>query len=158
MWYHNKPIKFECQPGCGKCCLTSKGEYGTVTYHHTDVEKLSADDKKELIWVGRANTKKPGYWEQPTSEKSQCMFLEDIPFVGGMYLVHLGGDKECGIHKNKPKPCAAYPFWPSIMESEDKWNKEAEFCPGIGKGDIVPVEEIKQKLDGIRDYPNLEKC
>ena len=153
MWWKNKPIKFECQPGCGKCCLTGCGEHNTVTYHHTDVNKLFEEDKKQLIWVGRASMDKPGYWVQPTSEDNQCMFLESS------YLDDTGikCDYECGIHENKPKPCAAYPFWPSVMESEERWNKEAEFCPGIGKGDVVPVEEIKKKLDGIRDYPNLER-
>ncbi len=150
MWYHNKPIKFECQSGCSKCCLTEKGEYGSVTYHHTDVQRLDAHDRKELIWVGRANMTKPDYWIQPTSEGSQCMFLVDVPFGGG--------PKQCGIHKVKPKPCAAYPFWPALMESEERWNKEAEFCPGIGQGDVVPIDTIEAKLKSIKDYPNLERC
>ena len=149
MWYLSRLLRFECDPSCSKCCEVEKGEYGQVTFHHSDVKRLTEDQRKEVIWLGRANMKKPDYWEVPTTCNTPCNFLVDVPFGGG--------PKRCGIHNDKPNPCQAYPFWPTIMESERVWNKEAEFCPGIGDGDIVPIAEIRAKLDSVKDYPKLER-
>ncbi len=149
MWYHDKELKFECQEGCSKCCEVESGEYGHVSFHHTDVERLSVQERKEVIWLGRANTKKHEYWEVPITWNSPCMFLENYAADGDPDI------NGCNVHNVKPKPCAAYPFWPVVMESEEAWNKEAEFCPGIGKGDVII--DVQERLDSVKDYPNLER-
>lgn len=151
MWYHNKEIKFECQPDCGKCCQVEPGEYGHVTFHHTDVNRLSVQDGKEVIWLGRANLKDSEYWEVPITHSTECLFLSYL-YEKSAFRFSMG----CNIHADKPKSCAAYPFWPSIMASEDEWNKEAEFCPGIGKGEVIT--DVQERLDSVKDYPGLERC
>lgn len=156
MWYHDKELKFECQTDCSKCCQVEGGEYGHVTFHHSDVSRLDAQQKKEVVWLGRANMNKTQYWEVPITWNRACLFLEEY--------VDRVNDKadwqkfsKCSIHDKKPVPCAAYPFWPEVMKSEEAWLKEAEFCPGIGKGEVVPARNIDARIDSVRDYPKLER-
>ena len=49
----------------------------------------------------------------------------------------------CSIHPVKPTQCRTYPYWPSLVESRALWAQEAKFCPGIGKGDLVQINEAR---------------
>ena len=83
-----------------------------------------------------------GYLYLPTFTDNECTFYKDT---------------KCEVHVNKPKPCTHYPFWPSIMESEDRWLRESEHCPGIGKGPEVSRGYISKCLGELKNYPELER-
>jgi len=61
-------------------------------------------------------------------------------------------DEGCTVYPARPVQCISYPFWPSILSSEESWQKEAEFCPGIGKGPLLTEEEIHKRMK-LRDEP-----
>jgi len=53
---------------------------------------------------------------------------------------------KCSVYQARPIQCRTYPFWEEILKSEKAWNEEAAYCPGIGKGTIVPPEKIIESL------------
>jgi Fe-S-cluster containining protein len=67
---------------------------------------------------------------------SQCHFLE----AGG-----------CSIHPAKPTQCRIFPFWPELAGSRREWKKTARYCPGIGKGPLVQIEEARRQAAEMRD-------
>jgi hypothetical protein len=61
----------------------------------------------------------------------------------------LGGNEQngwCQIHDVKPMQCKTYPFWPHIAEDDAKWKREAERCPGIGQGPVIPKKLVQIQL------------
>ena len=59
-----------------------------------------------------------------------CPFLEE------------GG---CSIHPAKPAQCRVFPFWPELVESRREWLKTARYCPGIGKGPLIQIEQAREQ-------------
>jgi Fe-S-cluster containining protein len=63
----------------------------------------------------------------------------------------------CSIHAVKPTQCRTYPFWPSLVESQDNWKVEGQFCPGIGKGDLVQIKIARQIASELpKTFPTLK--
>jgi uncharacterized protein len=131
-WWETEPIQFECQPDCFKCCTKP----GVVNFDRGDIydaakflEIKTSDFKRKFL------KKDFGVYEMELEEGQVCRFLT------------LQG---CAIHPAKPKQCHAYPFWKENLRTRNHWQLTAGFCPGIGKGPIVPTEEIKQRLKDFR--------
>ena len=51
----------------------------------------------------------------------------------------------------KPTQCRTFPFWPDLLGSEDEWKETKRYCPGIGKGDFVPLAEVERALAEMRE-------
>jgi Fe-S-cluster containining protein len=133
-------MRFQCQPGCTKCCE----EKGFVYFTERDIERaaefLSMPGKKfENRFIYRTkNTRR-----LRTPQNGQCIFLRD------------GG---CSIHPVKPAQCRIFPFWPELVESSKEWNKTAAWCPGIGKGKLVQTETARVQAAEMRAaYPHMYK-
>ena len=76
-----------------------------------------------------------GYWHLRHPEKD-CEFLEG---------------KRCGVYEARPTQCRTWPFWPENMNAKS-WTREiAPFCAGVGKGRLVPREEIEALLARERE-------
>ena len=43
----------------------------------------------------------------------------------------LAGDHECSAYRARPKGCADFPFWPSVLEDAQGWERAVAMCPGI---------------------------
>ncbi len=55
-------------------------------------------------------------------------------------------EKGCSVYEGRPRQCRTYPFWMSILESEEHWEEEKKSCPGIGGGRRYSKEEIDDLL------------
>ena len=114
-------IRFECQPGCTKCCEVT----GYVYLTESDLENAAAFlglSLKEFEARYVIRFKHVLRFRKPRT--GQCHFLES------------GG---CAIHPVKPVQCRLYPFWPELVENRDRWRQESRSCPGIGKGELVQI-------------------
>ena len=129
-WW-SEGLKFQCQ-GSGKCC-TSHGEYGFVFLTKDDRKRMADHLKLSLA----AFTKK--YCEQSNGfyhlkedgKNPDCFFLKD---------------KRCSIYEARPVQCRTWPFWPDVMNAKT-WKKEVvTFCPGVGKGAVIPATRIREVL------------
>ena len=132
-WWEAEPIRFECQADCFKCCMKP----GVVNFDRGDIHNASkflemktSDFKKKFL------KKDFGVYEMELEEGQVCQFLTM---------------QGCAIHPAKPKQCQTYPFWKENLRTRNHWELTAGFCPGIGQGPVIPVEEIKQRLKDFRD-------
>jgi hypothetical protein len=66
---------------------------------------------------------------------AQCEFLKD------------GG---CSVHEAKPFQCASFPFWPELVGNTKNWRKTGEWCPGIGKGELVQIQIARVIAEDMR--------
>ena len=74
---------------------------------------------------------------------AQCEFLKD------------GG---CGVHVAKPTQCRTFPFWPELIESRKEWHTTGSWCPGIGQGELVNIENARSVAGEMRTaHPHLYK-
>jgi uncharacterized protein len=60
------------------------------------------------------------------------------------------------VHPAKPTQCRAFPFWPELIEDEKQLEEAAQWCPGIGKGNLVPVAELEKSAREMKkSYPHM---
>jgi uncharacterized protein len=124
-------VQFECQ-GSGQCC-TSHGEFGFVYVTPEDRERfgkhlgISAEE-----FTSQYCEKTGGIWHLREDQKNMdCMFLDG---------------KRCGVYEARPTQCRTWPFWPEVMNAKT-WKKDVQaFCPGVGKGRLIPADEIIRNL------------
>ena len=61
-------------------------------------------------------------------------------------------DNRCTIYEARPMQCRTWPFWPEHMSAR-KWAKEVgSYCPGVGKGRVIPAEEIRENLEVVKAW------
>ncbi len=129
--FYEQGLRFQCQ-GSGKCC-TSHGEFGFVF--------LSLEDRKRFAeYFGLTNgefkkqycDKTNGIWHLKEDPKNpDCMFLKN---------------KKCSVYEARPNQCRTWPFWPDLMNAK-AWKTEViDFCPGVGKGPLIPKSEIEKNI------------
>jgi len=133
-------IRFECQPGCTKCCEVS----GYVYLTEEDLARaarhlgLSAAEFEQR-YVYR--TKHMRRLRKPRSPRGkQCHFLTA---------------EGCRIHPVKPVQCRLFPFWPELVESRRDWAATGKWCPGIGKGPLIQITAAMETASEMkRAYPD----
>ena len=133
-------MKFECQSGCTKCCE----QQGFVYLNEGDIARL-ADHLKltvadfEAQYVYRTTNMR----RLRVPRHAQCSFLD-------------GGG--CSVHAAKPTQCRTFPYWPELLDSRRAWHRTGEWCPGIGKGELINIEAANAAAEEMRAvYPRLYK-
>ncbi len=114
-------MRFQCQSGCTKCCEQQGFVYLTeddIKHLAAFVEMSAAAFEKRYVYRTR-NLRR-----LRVPRHAQCEFLKD------------GG---CSVHPAKPLQCAAFPFWPELVGNKRNWREAGEWCPGIGKGELVQI-------------------
>jgi hypothetical protein len=122
--------RFACVSGCTQCCR----QPGAVTLTREDVVRIAQYLGMSIRRFEKKHTERvDGYSNLRLQGKEQR-----CPFLGG-------NDERgwCRVHAAKPTQCATYPFWPHIAASEASWAREAQICPGIGQGEVVPPELVQ---------------
>ena len=133
-------LRFECQPGCTECCT----QKGFVYISQEDLLRMAAF----VGMTARAFEKKYVY------RSSRSMRLRVPRATTCPFLV----DGGCGIHPAKPTQCRIFPFWPELLESKREWQKTARYCPGIGKGPLIQIENVQAQAAEMRQaYPSMYK-
>ncbi len=130
-WWKNG-VRFECQAS-GKCC-TSRGEFGYVYLTPEDREKMADffGVTAEEFTAKYCEKSPGGIWAlKEIKERPDCQFLK------------LG---KCTVYEARPTQCRTWPFWPEMMNAKS-WNQEVvNYCPGVGKGRLIPAAEIEKTL------------
>ncbi|MFQ5449359.1 MAG: YkgJ family cysteine cluster protein [Nitrospinaceae bacterium] len=131
-WWEKEPLRFECQPDCFKCCCKP----GFVYFDREDIREISkylncTPSEFKSTYLKRDD----GDWVIEVENDAPCTFLTC---------------EGCSIHPSKPKQCRSYPFWKENLDSKNIWRLLGGFCPGVDRGPMVPVEEIKTILKKFR--------
>jgi Fe-S-cluster containining protein len=131
-WYKDG-LRFTCSR-CGHCCT---GEPGYVWTTDEDLKAIaefrgeSVEEVRALFtrWTDRGRTLR----EKPNGD---CVFYDRK--VG------------CTVYPVRPPQCRTWPFWESNLATPEEWEHTCQVCPGSGKGELIPVEEITRRLKVIR--------
>jgi Fe-S-cluster containining protein len=121
---------FSCT-GCGRCC---RGEPGAIFFTPEEGERV-----RKFLGLDEAKFKRDCVtlaWGRPSFRERRngdCVFYDAL-------------SAKCSIYHIRPLQCALFPFWPSVMESREVWDKEALRCPGMNSGQFHTAEEIKGAL------------
>ncbi len=134
-------FRFECQPGCTECCTKE----GDVWMTDDDVERAA-----ELLDVT------PGEFRETYCETVAGELRLTTPEDGHCHFLLEGA---CAIHEAKPVQCRTFPFWTEHVENKRSWKKLSRFCPGIGVGEILPVEHVRRQTQDCADaFREIEKA
>jgi Fe-S-cluster containining protein len=125
-WY--KGVRFACQ-GSGKCCV-SRGAYGYVY--------LTLEDRQRLARTLGMATR--DFTHRYCTKTNGLFHLKDA----GPDCVFLEGSR-CSVYEGRPTQCRTWPFWPENMGAR-AWTAIAAFCPGVGRGRILPRAQIEEIL------------
>jgi len=131
-------LRFECQPGCTACCT----QRGFVYLTEPDLLRAAA-------FLGM----RPAEFERRYVYRTRHRLRLRVPREARCYF--LCGDG-CSIHPAKPTQCRIFPFWPELLESRREWKKTARYCPGMGKGPLIQIEDARQQAKEMRQaYPEM---
>jgi Fe-S-cluster containining protein len=131
-WYKDG-LRFTCTR-CGHCCT---GEPGFVWVEDEELEAIAefrGEDAEEM----RALFTRKGYRGITLREKGNgdCVFYDR--------------DQGCTIYPVRPRQCRTWPFWESNVQTPEDWQRTCTVCPGSGRGELIPPEEITRRLKVIR--------
>jgi hypothetical protein len=129
-------MRFSCQPGCTRCCT----QKGWVYLGAEDIRGLAA-------FLGMSARKFKSDYVYSTRNHSRIRRRQGTcPFLK---------PDGCSVHPVKPTQCRVFPFWPELIEDKKEFAETARWCPGIGKGNVVSVEKLKESArDMQKAYPN----
>jgi Fe-S-cluster containining protein len=131
-------LRFECQPGCTACC-TQRG-----FVYLTEADLLRAAD-----FLGM----RPAEFERRYVYRTRHWLRLRVPREARCYFLRGDG---CSIHPAKPTQCRIFPFWPELLDSRREWKKTARYCPGMGKGPLIQIEDARQQAQAMRQaYPEM---
>jgi len=132
VWYEGG-LRFECTR-CGNCCTGAPG-YVWVTpeelaaiaaYRHEPVEETT------------------GLYTRPEGRR------RTLREKGNGDCVFWDRRAGCTVYPVRPTQCRTWPFWASNVESPEAWQQTAAGCPGCGRGELIPVEEITRRVREIK--------
>ncbi len=127
-WYH-EGLRFQCTQ-CGNCCTGAPG----VVWVTEEELKSIADFRNESIGETRITH---------TRLIGNRVTLRD--FANGDCTFLDPQSRRCTIYPVRPAQCRTWPFWNSNLESPAAWSQARVKCPGMGQGDLVQLETIRQQ-------------
>lgn len=121
-------LRFECQR-CSACC---SGAPGYVWLSGADLASLA-----DAFRMGQDEFIRRYCVEVDIGEGFALSLSETAD-----YRCVLLGENGCLAYGARPIQCRTYPFWDTVLESQESWENEARNCPGIGNGRLVGADEI----------------
>src|SRR5689334_6149623 len=100
-----KPVRFQCQSGCTRCCENK----GFVYLSEKDVTRIA-----EFLKMPQA--------EFEAKHVYRTAHQRRLRIRRGMSCTFLTKEG-CSIHEVKPVQCRAFPFWPELLENKREWSK-----------------------------------
>ncbi|KAL7529882.1 hypothetical protein ACHAXR_003206 [Thalassiosira sp. AJA248-18] len=119
-WYENG-LEFSCT-GCGKCCKVdgdvwlAPEEVDNIVNHlgYNQSNASSINDFRQKYVraeVTPADGDQSQSWMCLKRKEGACVFLDPIG--------------KCSIYDVRPVQCSTYPFWPSLLKSQQAWEEES---------------------------------
>jgi Fe-S-cluster containining protein len=135
-----KGLRFGCTM-CGNCC---SGPPGYVL----------VDDDECAALARRLGLGVEDFIRQYTNVMSEGRSLNERHGPSGYDCVFLDrqtvpGKAVCGVYEDRPKQCRSWPFWPSLLASRRSWEAARRTCPGIDRGELIPLERVRVLRDSI---------
>ena len=131
--FYKDGLKFSCKQ-CSYCCCGFAG-----------VVRLSKEDLDRLVeWSGLTEEQFLQVYCRHVEDYDGSTFLSLRDLSNNSCILWEKGG--CSAYQARPLQCRTYPFWKSVLKSEDTWKEEAKTCPGINTGLLHSREEIDAEL------------
>jgi Fe-S-cluster containining protein len=131
-WYKDG-LRFQCTR-CGNCCT---GPPGFVWVNEEEIAALARFLGETVAEVTalytRAVERRRSLREKANGD---CVFFDRR--------------EGCTVYPVRPRQCRTWPFWESNVKTPEAWKQTCTVCPGSGKGELIPAEEITRRLKVIR--------
>jgi hypothetical protein len=127
-------FRFECQPGCTNCCR----QPGEVW--------LTAEDRDRI--AAHLGLSVRAFVERYCTREEDDELKLSVPAADSCHFLLEEG---CSIHDVKPVQCRTYPFWPEHVRTRPSWKKLERVCPGVGVGELLPVEQVRAAAQECAD-------
>ena len=131
-WYRDG-LRFSCTR-CGRCCT---GEPGFVWVNRAELEAIAGplgEPREEVTALySRPEGKRRTLREKANGD---CVFWDR--------------EAGCTVYPVRPRQCRTWPFWESNVATPTAWERTKRVCPGSGKGELIPAEEITRRLKVIK--------
>lgn len=140
-WYADG-LRFKCTM-CGNCCT---GPPGWVSFTDEEAAAMAAElgvSLREFMREFTHTTRgRRSLRENLTDHGYDCVFLdrESVP-----------GKALCRVYRSRPEQCRTWPFWPENLRHPRQWEAAAQICPGIDRGELVPLRVIVERRDRTPD-------
>jgi len=142
-WYADG-LRFACTQ-CGNCCT---GPPGAVWFEADEGGAMAAAlGLDETAFYERYARRIGRSWslrERKTEHGYDCIFLD---------RKRAPGRAVCGLYGARPTQCRTWPFWPENLRTRRAWEnvRRVTPCPGMNKGPVVPIEQIRIQRDAGAD-------
>jgi Fe-S-cluster containining protein len=131
-WYHDG-LRFRCTR-CGNCCTGSPGFVWVNEEERAAIaDFLGEDHERFRALYTRRHERGISLRERANYD---CIFYE--------------AGTGCTIYPVRPAQCRTWPFWESNISSPEAWQRTCSVCPGAGKGDLIPADEITLRAKVIK--------
>jgi len=131
-------MRFECQPGCIRCCE----QRGHVYVTRDDIVRLAA-----FLGLTRAEFRRRYLCGEAPLLRFRKQRHKQCPF-----LLADG----CSVHPAKPLQCSSFPFWPEILGSTAERRNTAAYCPGLNRGPLVNLTLAREVSGQVQEaFPIL---
>ena len=133
-------LRFSCTM-CGNCCtgpegyvLVSDDEAGALA------RRLGLGVDDFVARYTRVTREGRSLTERLTAAGYDCVFLDRET---------MAGKAVCGVYEDRPRQCRTWPFWPSNLRSRAAWEKAKRICPGMDKGQLHELVQVRVARDGF---------
>jgi uncharacterized protein len=140
-WFaQGEGLSFQCTL-CGNCCTGPEG-YVLVS------------DSEAAALAGRLGLSVAEFLGRYTHETSRGRSLIETKSEFGYDCVFLDREKVpgkavCGVYEDRPAQCRTWPFWKSNLGSRWAWERATQTCPGMDKGKVYTVQQIRVLRDSV---------
>lgn len=133
-------LRFNCTL-CGNCCTGPEG-YVLVSDAESDAlaGRLGLSREEFLVKFTRQTAKGRSLAEHDTPQGRDCVFLD---------RKRIPGRAVCAVYEDRPAQCRTWPFWPSNLRTREAWERAARVCPGMGKGRLHTVQQVRVQRDAF---------
>lgn len=134
--FYGEGLRFSCAR-CSSCC---RGGPGYVF--------LSKEDLRRLL--ARLSLAFPAFFAEYLTTVDMgtgyALSLREKPNYDCVFW----GEAGCAVYEDRPVQCSTFPFWSSILASEEDWLDAGRDCPGIGRGELRSRAYIEERLHARR--------
>ena len=131
-------MRFQCQPGCIRCCE----QKGHVYLTRDDIARLAA-----YLGLRRAEFRRRYLCGEPPLLRFRKQRHKQCPFLRA---------DGCSVHAAKPLQCSSFPFWPEILGSAAERRNTEAYCPGLNRGPLVQLTLAREISGQVQEaFPTL---
>jgi Fe-S-cluster containining protein len=124
-----RPFRFDCHR-CGHCCTHGDGHVWLEPGEDARLARaldLDVDVFRERF-VRTVTDPRTGVLRESLREEAAASGASSS---GNGRCALLAGENHCTVYTDRPRHCATFPYWESVLDDSDGFERARAICPGI---------------------------